>query len=92
VTTTNEEARRKILNRLRRAGGQLTAVIAAVENGGSCREVVTQLAAVSSALDRAGFAIVSTAMKDCLTDERSDADAAEGLTAEELEKLFLMLA
>ncbi len=92
MTTTNEEARRKILNRLRRANGQLTAVIAAVENGGSCREVVTQLAAVSSALNKAGFAIVSTAMKDCLNDSQTDADAAEGLTSEELEKLFLMLA
>ncbi len=92
MTTTNEEARRKILNRLRRASGQLNAVITAVENGGSCRDVVTQLAAVTSALDKAGFAIVSTAMKDCVTDTQTDADSAQGLTTEELEKLFLMLA
>jgi hypothetical protein len=45
---------KKILNRLRRAQGQLTAVIAAVENGGDCKTVVTQLAAVSGALDKAG--------------------------------------
>ena len=42
---------KKILNRLKRAQGQLSAVIAAVEGGGSRTEVVTQLAAVSSALD-----------------------------------------
>ncbi len=92
MTTTDAEARRKIVNRLRRAGGQLNAVIAAVENGGSCRDVVTQLAAVTSALDKAGFAIVSTAMKDCVTDSQTEADLAQGLTTEELEKLFLMLA
>ena len=81
-------AQRRILNRLRRARGQLDAVIIAVEGGGSCRDVVTQLAAVSSALDKAGFAIVASAMKDCV----NDPDAQDGLTTAELEKLFLMLA
>lgn len=46
-------AQRRVLNRLNRARGQLNAVIATVEAGGSRRDVVTQLAAVSSALDRA---------------------------------------
>ncbi|KIC60321.1 copper-sensing transcriptional repressor CsoR [Microbacterium hominis] len=78
-------------NRLRRARGQLDAVIAAVEEGKPCREVVTQLAAVSSALDRAGFAIVSTALRECLSDPEGAA-AEDGITADELEKLFLMLA
>lgn len=101
MTTSDLETQRKILNRLRRASGQLTAVIAAVEGGGSCREVVTQLSAVSSALDRAGFAIISSAMKDCLATgddtaggERGDDEGEnrERLTTAELEKLFLMLA
>lgn len=93
------QAVKKVANRLRRAQGQLAAVIAAVEAGGDCREVVTQLAAVSSAIDRAGFAIISTAMKQCITDTDADdagaagdADAPGRLTVEELEKLFLTLA
>ena len=90
--TTDAQTQKKIVNRLRRARGQLDAVIAAVEGGGSCRDVVTQLAAVSSALDKAGFAIVSTAMRDCATDPVGTAAAEGGLTQEELEKLFLMLA
>ncbi len=92
MATTDADAQRRIVNRLRRASGQLNAVIAAVEDGGSCRDVVTQLAAVTSALHKAGFAIVSTAMKDCVTDPQAAAEAADGLTTEELEKLFLMLA
>ncbi|MBA8815373.1 DNA-binding FrmR family transcriptional regulator [Microbacterium halimionae] len=90
MSTTDEDAQRRIVNRLRRARGQLDAVIAAVESEKSCRDVVTQLAAVSSALDRAGFAIVASAMKDCVADpaDRTDGD----MTTEELEKLFLMLA
>lgn len=80
---------RKTVNRLRRAQGQLVAVIAAVESGAGCRDVVTQLAAVSSAIDRAGFTIISSAMKQCL------AESDEGTrlqTVAELEKLFLTLA
>ena len=80
---------KKILNRLRRAQGQLGAVITAVENGGDCRAVVTQLAAVSSALDRAGFTIVSSAMRQCIT---TPDDPDNKLTVDELEKLFLTLA
>ena len=49
------EAKRKVVNRLRRAHGQLAAVIAAVEQDAHCRDVVQQLSAVSKALDRAGF-------------------------------------
>ncbi len=86
TTATTQKA---VLNRLRRAQGQLAAVIAAVEGGGKCRDVVIQLAAVSSALDRAGFQIISTAMQKCLTDPEDEADP---MTVEELEKLFLALA
>ncbi|EPD85282.1 MAG: transcriptional regulator [Microbacterium sp. 69-7] len=91
ATAHDGAAQRKIANRLRRARGQLDAVIAAVEEGKPCRDVVTQLAAVSSALDRAGFAIVSTALRECLSDPEGAA-AEDGVTADELEKLFLMLA
>lgn len=78
---------RKIANRLRRAQGQLAAVVNAVESGAECRDVVIQLAAVSKALDRAGYAIVATAMRNCIIDPES-----ESVTQEELEKLFLALA
>jgi DNA-binding FrmR family transcriptional regulator len=87
MTVGTDEDRKRIANRLRRAQGQLGAVITAMETGADCRAIVTQLAAVSSALDRAGFAIVSTAMRDCVV----EGDDAE-LTVDELEKLFLSLA
>jgi len=90
-------ARKRIINRLKRANGQLAALIGNLENGAGCREVVTQLSAVSSALDKAGFAIISSAMKDCVADPATTA-SAEGagpnasLTLDELEKLFLTLS
>ncbi|MGB3375392.1 MAG: metal-sensitive transcriptional regulator [Microbacterium sp.] len=82
------DAQRKIVNRLRRAHGQLAAVINAVESDAHCRDVVQQLAAVSKALDRAGFLVISTALKECLT--AADGDGSP--QADELEKLFLSLA
>jgi DNA-binding FrmR family transcriptional regulator len=78
---------RKIVNRLRRAEGQLGAVIKAVESGAECRDIVIQLSAVSKALDRAGYAIVASAMRTCIADPDDDS-----MTPDELEKLFLTLA
>ncbi|MCX6501321.1 MAG: metal-sensitive transcriptional regulator [Microbacterium sp.] len=93
MAQVDASAQRKILNRLNRARGQLNAVIAAVERGDDCTAVVTQLSAVGSALDRAGFQIIATAMKDCLVDSRGETDVAiERLTLPDLEKLFLSLA
>lgn len=88
------DAQRRIANRLKRARGQLNAVIDAVESGADCRTVVTRLSAVSSALDKAGFAVISTAMRDCLAepDESQATDASERLSVDELEKLFLTLS
>lgn len=86
------EAQRKVLNRLKRARGQLDSVIRAVESGESCRDVVTQLSAVSTALDRAGFSVVSSAMQYCLTDPEAAKESEDGLTVAELEKLFLSLS
>jgi len=81
------EIKRQVSNRLRRARGQLDAIIEAVEGEGHCRDVVTQIAAVSSAVKRAGFVVVAHNMKRCLKPE-----GQEGESAEELEKLFMMLS
>lgn len=79
-----------VLNRLRRAQGQLAGVIAMIEQGRDCKDVVTQLAAVSRALDRAGFKIVASGLRECVTG--GSASGAAPLSQAELEKLFLALA
>ncbi len=79
-----------VLNRLRRAQGQLGGVITMIEQGRDCKDVVTQLAAASRALDRAGFKIVASGMRQCLTGETPD--DSPPMTEAELEKLFLALA
>lgn len=78
------------LNRLRRAHGQLGGVIEMIERGEDCQQVVTQLAAVSRALDRAGFKIIATGMRYCQTTR--EAGEAPEMSEQELEKLFLSLS
>lgn len=75
-----------VINRLKRAQGQLAGVTRMIEEGRDCKSVVTQLSAVSSAIDKAGFAIIATALQQCLAQEDPSIDQAE------LEKLFLTLA
>lgn len=84
------DPRQQVLNRLRRARGQLNAVIDMVEQERSCKDVVTQLAAVSKALDRAGFKIISENIQECIA--RDGEPDEDGVTLDELEKLFLSLA
>jgi DNA-binding FrmR family transcriptional regulator len=86
----DDDAILAVLNRLRRAQGQLTGVISMIEQGRDCKDVVTQLAAVSRALDRAGFKIVATGLRECIAGDT--ADGSQPMTEAELEKLFMALA
>ena len=77
----------KLANRLRRAQGQIGGVLRMIEEGRECQDIVMQMAAVSKAIDRAGFATISTGLKQCVTDpEGSEMDL------EKMERLFLSLA
>ena len=77
-----------VINRIKRAQGQLGGVLRMLEEGRECEDVVTQLAAVSRALDRAGFAIVASGLQECLT----HGDGLDDVDVKKMEKLFLSLA
>jgi DNA-binding FrmR family transcriptional regulator len=78
-----------VVKRLRRAQGQIGGVIRMIEEGRDCADVLTQLAAASRALDRAGFKIVATGLRECALSDRTPG----GMPSEdELERLFLSLA
>ena len=76
-----------VIRRLNRAQGQIGGIVKMIEDGRDCRDIVTQLSAVSKAVDRAGFAVISLGLRQCIIDPNSrqvDVDA--------MEKLFLSLA
>ncbi len=75
------------VKRLRRAQGQIAGVVRMLEDGRDCADVVTQLAAVARALDKAGFAIIAAGLQQCL--EAGEVGIAD---RRKLERLFLSLA
>jgi DNA-binding FrmR family transcriptional regulator len=76
-----------VVNRIKRAQGQLAGVLKMLEEGRDCTDIVTQLAAASRALDKAGFALIAAGLDQAL----STGDAG-GLDKARLEKAFMSLA
>ena len=97
--------RKQVINRLKRARGQLDSLIDHIESGeANCRDVLTQFAAVNSAMKRASYLAVATIMSQCVLEDSSldndDAPIVEAedslvktgsISIEELEQLFLRL-
>lgn len=79
---------RAIVARLNRANGQLGAVARMIDEGRDCEQVVGQLAAVSKAVNSVAFTLVFASLKQCLVEERDDADDVSA----RLQKLLLALA
>jgi DNA-binding FrmR family transcriptional regulator len=86
----DENAVGDVVKRLRRAEGQIRGVIAMLESGRDCVDVVTQLAAVSRALDRAGFKIIASGLQQCMAAQADGDDRT--VDVEQMERLFLSLA
>ncbi len=78
----------QIANRLKRANGQLAAVIRMLDEGRDCEAIVTQMAAVSKAVHTAAFTLISSSLKECIL----DGSAQEDEIVAKLQKLFLSLA
>ena len=75
------ENQKAVINRLARAIGHLEKVKRMVEEGYDCSEVLVQLAAVRSAIDKTGKVILQDHMRHCMVDAVSagDLDAIEDL-------------
>lgn len=84
------DAAADVTRRLRRIEGQVGGIIRMLDEGRDCADVVTQLAAASRALDRAGFRLLASGMKQCLA--ATAAGEPEPMSSDQLEKLFLSLA
>lgn len=76
-----------VIKRLRRAQGQLAGVLNMIDQDRDCGDIVTQLAAVSKAIDRAGFTMIAAGLQQCIRSEEDESDAQE-----RLEKMFMSLS
>jgi len=67
----SNDAREAILNRLNRVEGQVRGIIRMVEEDKGCEEVLMQVAAARSAMDRIGIHIITHRMRECLADKKN---------------------
>ena len=68
----------QIKNRIKRIEGQLRGILKMMEEEKDCKQVITQLSAVRSAVDRTIGIVVSTNLVDCVVEaERKGEDAGE---------------
>lgn len=79
-----------VTDRLRKVEGQIAGIVRMIESGRECADVVTQISAASKALDRAGFRLLASGLRDCIIDPK--AAAKDGYDQDMLERLFLKLA
>jgi len=84
-----DDVTKETRNRLSRAEGQLRGVQRLLDEGADCRDVITQLSAAQAALHRAGLRLMAAGMRYC--SDNADEAAADGMTPEALEELFLKL-
>jgi DNA-binding FrmR family transcriptional regulator len=77
----------QVVNRIKRAQGQLSGVLRMLEEGRELQEVVNQLKAVSGARHRAGVAINAAQQREAASSGPVTEDDLD-----QLEKVFLSLA
>lgn len=69
TTHRNKEEKRKLLNRLKRAKGQLEGIIRMVEEDKYCPDILIQTSAVSSALNSFNKDLLNNHIKTCVLND-----------------------
>lgn len=85
---SDEDQIAAISKRIKRAQGQLGAVARMLDEGRNCDEIITQMSAVSKAVNTAAFTLLSASLKECLVEGKSNTEEVSA----QLQKLFLSLA
>lgn len=72
----------QIKNRIKRMEGQLRGILKMMEEEKECKDVITQLSAVRSALDRAIGVIVSANLIQCVLEAEQKGESKDELIQE----------
>jgi len=62
----SEEVRRDLERRMRRVEGQVRGVLKMINDDRSCEEILVQLAAIRSAVNRAGLKVIGSHLVECI--------------------------
>ncbi|MEC5423912.1 metal-sensitive transcriptional regulator [Virgibacillus sp. C22-A2] len=72
----------KVKNRMKRIEGQVRGLLKMMEDEKNCKDVVTQMSAARSALDRTAALIVSQNLEQCIREEQENGQNADELIKE----------
>lgn len=81
--------KKKIINRLSRARGQINGIIKMVEEDRYCVDISTQLLAASKALDSINMEVLTEHMKGCVMDSFESED--ENAKQEKIEEILTLI-
>lgn len=87
---TDDVSRQQLLNRLKRAEGQLRGVQRMIEEGQPCMDIATQMAAVRKALDSSFVNMTVCFMKQELQERQIEGQAVDGLM-QDLQQLLMQV-
>jgi len=79
-TKRNPGDKQKLLQRLRRIEGQLTAIVRMAENDAYCIDLLTQIAAARAALLSAGKVILKDHMRSCVVESFKGGNSQRAIT------------
>lgn len=79
---------KSVVNRLKRIEGQIKGVLGMMEQGQDCRDIVTQLSAARTAIDRTMGVIVSTNLEECVRKNVENGEDTDDLVKEAVELLI----
>ena len=82
----NTESRKKLTTRLKRIAGQVAGIQRMVEEDRYCVDILTQIAAVRSALDSVGVELLTEHVSSCVIGHgtESEHECAKPMTQEQL--------
>ncbi|WP_101842138.1 metal-sensitive transcriptional regulator [Halobacillus sp. Marseille-P3879] len=68
-----------VKNRIKRMEGQMRGVLKMMEEGKDCKDVINQLSALRSGLDRTIGLVVSSNLVDCIQDAQDEETKEESI-------------
>lgn len=81
-----ERQKKDVLQRLRRIEGQVRGIQRMIEEGVSCQDILTQVAAATAAIKRVGMAVIETYMNECLQKTQKAPHARKEETLKDLQQ------
>jgi DNA-binding FrmR family transcriptional regulator len=76
---SNVEYNKEVTNRLKRLEGQVRGVLKMMEEEKHCKDVVTQLSAVRTAVDRTIGLIVANNLEACIRESKREGGAEDAI-------------